>query len=104
MNTSRHIGSQLLLCCHSFTLRAPKSLEVGQGQKTVKGLFKLNRGRKKTLREKEAVSTPLENRLAAIQMVTTTRLILQTIKSLAIGEQPSSDADGDDHETHFVED
>ncbi|MQL97633.1 hypothetical protein Taro_030331, partial [Colocasia esculenta] len=36
---------------------------------------------------------PMENKLA----------VMQTIKSLAIGEQPSSDTDGDDYETRFVE-
>ncbi|MQL85962.1 hypothetical protein Taro_018485 [Colocasia esculenta] len=59
----------------------------------------------------------MENRLARMEMATTTRLILQTIKSTsfgfpfliffiiyAIGEQSSSDVDGDDHETRFVED
>ncbi|MQL99382.1 hypothetical protein Taro_032105 [Colocasia esculenta] len=55
----------------------------------------------------------IENRLAMMQMAMTTRLILQMIKSLAVGEQASSDAigeqsrsdvDGDDHETGFAED
>ncbi|MQL73264.1 hypothetical protein Taro_005604 [Colocasia esculenta] len=59
----------------------------------------------------------MENRLATMEMATTTRLILQTIKSTsfgfpfliffiiyAIGEQSSSDVDGDDHETRFAED
>ncbi|MQL87580.1 hypothetical protein Taro_020124 [Colocasia esculenta] len=55
----------------------------------------------------------IENRLAMMQMAMTTRLILQTIKSLAVGEQASSDAigeqsssdvDGNDHETRFAED
>ncbi|MQL82817.1 hypothetical protein Taro_015298 [Colocasia esculenta] len=59
----------------------------------------------------------MENRLATMQMATTARLILQTIKSTpfgfsiliffiiyAIGEQSSSDVDGDDHETRFAED
>ncbi|MQM07605.1 hypothetical protein Taro_040446 [Colocasia esculenta] len=59
----------------------------------------------------------MENRLATMEMATTTRFILETIKSTsfgfpfliffiiyAIGEQSSSDVDDDDHETHFAED
>ncbi|MQL68620.1 hypothetical protein Taro_000905, partial [Colocasia esculenta] len=39
----------------------------------------------------QASVRPIENRLAMMQMAMTTRVILQMIKSLVVGEQASSD-------------